>query len=143
MARAKRRFGVGSLMGLVAACAVVFAATRANLGAGMVASCLLLIATVRVRALQRVRPSPAGWGRAALDWASSLGVALLLVLVGGLGVLTGALTLFFLPGLNILVGLVLAAYFVAKVRQALWPAGPPDAGIVWLEGGDAQSVAAP
>lgn len=134
MGRTARRFGVGSLMGLVAGCALVFAVGRANPGAGVVVASLLLIAFARVRELETSRATPPGVRHRVGDWATSLGVACLLVLVGGLGVLTGVVTLFFLPGVNILVGLGLAAYLVARTRRACWPAPPIDReGIAWLE----------
>jgi hypothetical protein len=131
--RPAKRFGVGSLMGLVASCALIFAALRANPGAGLVVACVLMIAAARMAAVDRTPDPPAGLRRRGAAWATSLLVALVLVVVGGTAAVVGMVTLFFLPGLNVVVALILAAYFVAKARQALWPQPPLDEGITWLD----------
>lgn len=137
MTRTGRTFGIASLMGLVAASAVVFAASRLSPGLGLLLAAVTIIAAARVRAERRGTRPPSTAGGWAMAWVVAYCAAVLLVITGGMTLLIGAVLLFFLPGFNILFGVLLALYVVGKAREALWPPAPPDpSGIVWIEGSE-------
>jgi hypothetical protein len=139
MTRRAYRFGIGSLMILIAACGLCLAAFRTNVGLGIVAICVALLTLSRVSAVRHGDAPPSTPLEWASAWAASSVIALMMVLTAGCALAFVVALLIWIPFVNIVspfLGLGAALFVVGRMRRALWP--PPALtgdDIRWLDDG--------
>jgi hypothetical protein len=139
MSRRAHRFGIGSLMILIAACGVCLAVLRANVGLGIVATCVALLTLSRISAVRHGDTPPATPLQWTSAWAASAVIALMTVVTAGCALAFVVGLLIWIPFVNIVspfLGLGAALFVVGRMRRELWP--PPALtgdDIRWLDDG--------